>query len=181
MLKKHKYKYKKYSLADRLKTVELYNQGYGCTTISMKLSVCESQIKRWIRLYKSRGVEGLSKQQYVPTSFETKKEIVKKVLKNNLSYGSVSLIYRVSESAVYSWVSKVKQGGYKSLTEIKNRGRPSRNMSRPKKKKPETELEQLQAEVEYLRAENAYLKKLRALVEERQALEKGKKPKPSNH
>jgi len=174
-------KNKKHNLEEKLKAVELYNQGNGSTMISRELSVSVSQIKRWINIYKAKGTKGFVKRSKIKASFRLKQAIVKEVLENNLSYDEVSLIYPVSPSAVYSWVSKVKQMGYTSLMEIKNRGRPRKNMARPKKKEPETELEKLQAEVEYLRAENAYLKKLNALVEERTARTTGTKSKPSHH
>ena len=176
-----KRKYKRHSLEEKLKAVELYNQGKGCTMISKELSVSESQIKRWINIYKAKGLEGFVKGANIKATFEIKQEIVRQVLENNLSYDAVSLIYPVSPTAVYVWVSKVKQRGYASLMERQQRGRPPKNMSRPKKKKPKTELEKLQAELEYLRAENAYLKKLKALVEERIARTTGKKSKPSDH
>lgn len=176
-----KRKYKHHSLEEKLKAVELYNQGKGCTTISRELSVSESQIKRWINIYKAEGSKGFIRRSNIKITFEHKKEIVRQVLEKNLSYEAVSLIYPVSPTTVYVWVSKVKQRGYASLMEIPKSGRPPKNMSRPKKKEPKTELEKLQAELEYLRAENAYLKKLKALVEKRIARTTGKKSKPSDH
>ncbi len=174
-------KYKKHNLEEKLKAVELYNKGYGSTTISKELSVSELQIKRWIRIYRAKGTKEFAKRSNIKVSFRFKQAIVKEVLENNLSYEEVSLIYPVSPSAVYSWVSKVKHMGYTSLMKIKNRERSRKNMARPKKKEPETELEKLQAEVEYLRVENAYLKKLSALVKRRTVRTRGRKSKPSNH
>lgn len=176
-----KRKNKKHSLDEKLKAVELHKQGKGSTMISSEMSVSESQIRRWINIYKAKGTIGFVKRSNIQASFELKQEIVREVLENNLSYESVSLIYPVSPTTVYSWVSKVKHRGYASLMETQKRGRPPKNMSRPKKKEPETELEKLQAEVEYLRAENAYLKKLNALVEERTSRTTGTKSKPSHH
>lgn len=94
--------------------------------------------------------------------------------KNHYLAKSAGLKYNVSETAVNTWVSKVKTGGYSSLAQTKQLERPSKDMGRPKKKQPETELEKLQQELCYLRAENVYLKKLRALVQERIARESGK-------
>lgn len=173
--------YTKHTLDEKLQTVELYKQGLGANRICSKLSISESVIERWLSIYKAKGISGFTKQPNIRATVEFKQKIVKEVLENHLSYESVSLIYPVSPTAVYSWVSKVKKNGYSSLMEVKQRGRPHKIMGRPKTKSPQTEVEKLQAEVEYLRAENAYLKKLRALVEEREARESVRKPKPSNH
>jgi transposase len=176
-----KRKNKKYTLSDKLHVIEFYKEGYGCTTISKKLCIPEKTLMHWLNKYKHQGLLGLEKSKSIRATAEFKKRIVKEVLENLLSCETVALQNIISESAVYSWVTKVKKFGYSSLLEIKHKGRPPKQMGRPKNKAPETELEKLQAEVEYLRAENAYLKKLRALVEEREARKSGKKPKPSNH
>lgn len=176
-----KRKNKRHSLEEKLKAVALYKQGKGCTMISTELSVTKSQIKRWINIYKAKGTKGFVKRSNIKASFKLKQEIVKEVLEKNLSYNAVSLIYPLSPTTVYAWVSKVKQGGYASLMRTQKRGRPPKNMARPKKKEPKTEIEKLRAELEYLRAENAYLKKLNALVEERTARTTGTKSKPSHH
>jgi transposase len=163
----------KHSLSEKLKVVELYQSGYGSTTISKTLMIPECMICRWIRIYQTNGVSELEKPSHSQLSVDLKQQIVKEVLEKSLSFESVALKYHISISAVYSWTQKVKLHGYEILKEIK-RGRPSKDMGRPKKKQPETELEKLQEELRYLRAENAYLKKLRALVQERIARESGK-------
>lgn len=163
----------KHSLSEKLKVVELYQSGYGSTTISKKLMIPKCMISRWIRAYLSNGVSDLDKRKQSQLSSELKQQAVKDVLEKSLSFESVALKYHISMSAVYSWTQKVKSHGYEILREIKC-GRPSKDMGRPKKKQPETELDKLQEELRYLRAENAYLKKLRALVQERIARESGK-------
>lgn len=60
---------KKHNLAEKLKVVELYNQGYGSTIISRELSVSESQIKRWINIYKAKGTKGFVKRSNIKASF----------------------------------------------------------------------------------------------------------------
>ena len=173
-------KNRKHSLSEKLQVIELYQSGYGSVTISKQLGIEDSIVSRWIRVYQSDGFSGFDKRVHTQIPAELKQQAVKEVLENSLSFETVALKYKVSISAVYSWVQRVKQYGYPALTTIK-RGRPNKNMGRPKNKEPETELEKLQEEVRYLRAENAYLKKLRALVEERIARENGKQPGPSKH
>lgn len=173
-------KNRKHSLSEKLQVIALYQSGKGCFTISKQLGITECLVKHWIRVYQSDGFSGFDKRVHTQVPAELKQQAVKDVLEKSLSFETVALKYKVSTSAVYSWVQRVKQHGYPALTMIK-RGRPGKNMGRPKKKEPETDLEKLQEEVRYLRAENAYLKKLRALVEERIARENGKQPGPSKN
>jgi transposase len=176
-----KRKNRKHSLSEKLKVIELYQSGYGSTTISRDLSIPLSIVKNWIRVYQVQGVKGLEIKRYKPLNSILKVQAVREVLDKSLSFETVALKYQVSIYAVYTWTQLVKLHGYAALNSIKT-GRPSNVMGRPRKKKePETELEKLQSELRYLKAENAYLKKLRALVQERIARESGKKSKPSKH
>lgn len=174
-------KNRKHSLSEKLKVVELYQSGYGCTTIGRELRIEASLVKHWIRVYRRFGVSGLEKKPYTQLSAELKEQAVREVLEKSLSFESVALKYAVSQYAVRSWVYTVKSNGYESLGGIKKSGRPPKDMGRPKKKVPQTELEKLQEELRYLKAENAYLKKLRALVQERIARESGKQSGPSKN
>ena len=176
-----KRKNRKHSLSEKLKVVEYYKTGYGCTTISKEMNISETIVQRWITTYRTLGVSGFKKQRASRLSASIKMEIVRDVLEKSLSFQVAGLKYNVSETAVYRWVSKVKTGGYSALAQTKQLGRPVKDMGRPKKKQPETEIEKLQEELRYLRAENAYLKKLRALVQERIARESGKQSGSSKH
>lgn len=172
---------RKYGLEDKLQVVELRKQGYGYKLISSKLSIDRSLIRRWLNIYKDRGVEGFTNVTPVQVTPEKKLEIVKEVLEHQLSFNAASLLCHVRPSTVSAWVKKVKQHGYSSLAGKTQSGQAEGIMGRPKKKEPETELEKVKAELDYYKAENAYLKKLAALVEERVNRESGKKLKPSNH
>lgn len=175
-----KRKNRKHSLSEKLKVIELYQSGYGSTTISEDLSVPLSIVKNWIRVYQEHGVKGLEIKSYNSLNPILKEQAVREVLDKSVSFETVALKYQVSISAVYAWTQQVKLYGYAILSSIKT-GRPSNQMGRPTKKEPETEIEKLQEELRYLRAENAYLKKLRALVQERISRESGKKSRPSKH
>jgi len=175
-----KRKNRKHSIREKKKAVDLYEKGYGCSSISKEIKVNESQINYWIRSYQELGMIGFENRSHKLLSSEIKCQAVRAVLEKSLSFESVALKYNVSAFAVYSWTQKVKSHGYEALTTTKQ-GRPPKDMGRPKKKAPETELEKLQEEVRYLKAENAYLKKLRALVQERIARESGKQPGPSKN
>jgi transposase len=170
----------KHSYSEKLKVVELYNQGLGSRLISRELHIPETVVKTWLGIYRSHGLLGFEKQPNKLLSVELKEQVVRDVLNKFLSYPTVALKYQISQSTAYQWVQLVKQEGFSSLKEIK-RGRPTIAMGRPKKKQPETDFEKLEEELRYLRAENAYLKKVRALVQERLLRESGKPPKPSKN
>ena len=174
-------KNRKHSLSEKLKVVELYQSGYGSTTIGRNLNIEKSLVTQWIRVYRKFGVSELEKKPYTQLSTELKEQAVREVLEKSLSFEAVALKYTVSKYAVHSWFCNVKSNGYESLGDIKMSGRPPKDMGRPKKKVPETEVEKLQEELRYLKAENAYLKKLRALVQERIVRESGKQSEPSKN
>lgn len=176
-----KSKTKKHSIEEKLQAVELYQQGYGRTTISRKLSINETTIGYWLRLYNNKGLNGFIKSSKPIFTADFRLKVVQYYLDNSLSFEQVGLKFNISYSVIHRWVQKAKNHGFSSLSDIKYNGRPSKTMGRPKKKEPETELEKLQAELEYVLAENAYLKKLNALVEERIVRESSKKSKPSSY
>jgi len=179
-MEKVKRKNLKHSYSDKIRVVELYNQGCGSTSISKELHISETVVKTWLNIYRSKGLFGLEKQPKKLLSIDLKEQVVRDVLNNFLSFPSAALKYGISQSTAYQWVRLVKQEGFSSL---KNtiQGRPAKIMGRPKKKVPETDFEKLEEELRYLRAENAYLKKVRALVQERLLRESGKQPKPSKN
>jgi transposase len=179
MYKEEKRNYRHHSVSERAQAVDLYNQGYGSTTIGKMLNVGDDQICSWLSRYHSQGVDSYERRPYTLLNPEQKELIVREVLGKLLSCGQASQKYGVSKSAVTCWVTIVRRRGYEALSEISKRGHPPKAMGRPKKKEPQTEQEKMEEELRYLRAENAYLKKLRALVEERIARESGKSPEPS--
>lgn len=103
-----KRKNRKHSLSEKLKVVELYQEGYGCTTISRKLDISKSLVKHWIGVFRNHGVLSLERQVHNQLSAELKQRVVKDVLENSLSFDTVALKYHISIYAVYSWTQKVK-------------------------------------------------------------------------
>ena len=174
-----KKRYRKHSLDEKLEIIRLHKLGYGSTTLGKRFNIDQKLIRSWVVCYCSLGIGGLGQQTHPQLIVAIKQDAVREVLEKSLFCQTVALRYRVSLSAVKTWVAKVRGGGYGSLAEIKRRGRPPKAMGRPKKREPRTEVEKMEEELRYLRAENAYLKELRALVEERIAREGGKPHKPS--
>jgi len=48
--------------SDKLKVVELYNKGYGSTSISKEFQISKTVVKAWLSIYRSKGLLGLEKQ-----------------------------------------------------------------------------------------------------------------------
>ena len=96
-----------------------------------------------------------------------KEKGVRLILEKGVLLSHVLIDYRISRTALESWVRLTRNKGYTALRQSQRRGRPPKDMGRPRKKEPQTELEKLQAENIRLRAENALLKKAKALVEEK--------------
>lgn len=151
--------YRHHSLSTKFRAIELYNQGYGSRLIGRELGVYYRLILRWIALYKQLGESGLAARSYTYYTPEFKESVVREVLEKLLPCESVAIRYGVSETSVGSWVKQVQAHGYSSLSEIKPRGRPPKDMRRPKKQAPHTELEKLREENLRLKAEVALLKK----------------------
>jgi transposase-like protein len=179
-MEKIKRKNLKHSYSDRIRVVELYNQGYGSTHISKSLNISETVVKTWLCVYRAKGILGFEKKPKKMLSIDLKEQVVRDVLINYLSFPTVALKYGISQSTAYQWVILVKEEVFSSL-KVTRQGRSPKDMGRPKKKQPETELEKLEEELRYLRAENVYLKKVRALVQERLLRESGKQPGPSKN
>lgn len=143
----------KHIYSEKMKVVELYNQGYDSSHISKMLNISVTVVKTWLCIYRSKRVVGFKKAPKPLLSVDLKEQVERDVLENLLSFPSVALKYGISQSAAYQWVKLVKEEGFSSL-KLTQQGRPQ-DMGRPKKKQPETELEKLEEELRYLRAKNA--------------------------
>ena len=177
----------KLTLEDKLKIIELRQQGYSYEMIGKQFKVRDSTIKRiWYR-YKNHGVNGiihpLKNRSYSP---ELKLEIINRVFQGE-SKTSLAAIYNLpGECTIISWMKKYEELGYNGL-ENKPKGRP-KSMSRKPKEETKTikdntpltneereELIRLRKEKEYLEMENEILKKLDALVQMRLKQQEKKK------
>ena len=172
---------KRHTIEERQKAVRMARSGYSLSQVSRELGVKDYYVAEWVERYRIHGLKGLEKQPYRERSFEEKHKIVSEFLEKGVLLHLVSARYGVAQSTIHRWVRMVRKGGYGTLRETKQRGRPPKDMGRPRKKKPETELEKLRAENERLRTENALLKKVQALVAEHIAREEGSGRKPSSH
>ena len=173
-------KNKKHTLSDRLKYMQMLEDGYSTNYIHNQFGIDHSMIDSLWLLYQKEGPLALRKKHNIRADGAFREKVVRDIEENHLTLYEASVKYDVSATRLSAWLRMARENGYTALYEYKKPGRPPKDMGRPKKKKPEemTELERLRYENERLRAENALLKKVKALVEEREARlrEIGRKP-----
>lgn len=173
----------KYDVDFKLQVVHQIIKGKeSVASLSIKFSIADSLIKRWVQFYRIHGIDGLlpSKRHYSP---EFKLEVIHALKTNFLSLKEASRQFRIpSDSTLKKWLILYDSLGAEALrVERRGGGRPkARNPAMPRKpKRPLTREEQLLEELADLRAENAYLKKLHALIQSESG--KGEKPKSSKN
>ena len=159
---------KKYTIEFKLKLIKECIEGNHATTeIAPKYGVAEIHLRRWVKLYKLHGIEGL---EHKCKKYDRKfKEKVLKYMKDNqLSFLETAMIFNIPKDTTVGYWYKQYQN--------RELFKPMKEVTMNKSENPEKKnLKELQKENEKLRAENAYLKKLQALVQERIDQEKKKK------
>ena len=172
-------KLKKHGYADRLRYMQMMEQGYSANYIHCHYGIGAVLLKTLWAKYQAYGYQAIIKSKNTKLSPCEKEKAIKDFEIKHLSLREVLLKYGISETAFGEWRKRYHASGLDGLRASKI-GRPSKNMGRPKKKALEemTELERLRYENEYLKAENALLKKVKALVEEKEnrLREIGRKP-----
>ena len=160
---------KKHSFADRLKYMQMLDDGYSINYIHKKYGIAGTLLSTLRDKYKRYGPLVLKKQHNISADSQLRRKIVLDIERNHISLLSASVKYGASESAISSWLRLAREKGMSELDIQKKRGRP-RDMGRSRNNsKPLTELERLRKENEELKTEVALLKKVKALVEERYA------------
>ena len=165
----------KLTLEDKLKIIELRQQGYSYEMIGKQFKVRDSTIKRIWYCYKEHGVEGIihppKNRSYSP---ELKLEIINRVFQGESKTSLAAKYNLAGPGTIVLWMKKYEELGYNGLEgkQGRPRGRPKIMIEEKKKNTPLTndereELIRLRKEKEYLEMENEVLKKLDALVKER--------------
>lgn len=162
----------KFTIEDKLKIIELREQGMGYSAIAKQFDVQYSTIRRMLSRYELHGLEGIKhpfkNRKY---SAEFKLEVINRAYQGE-SKSSLSFEYNLpGECIIISWMKKYEELGYNGL-EGRPRGRLKIMTKEEKKNTPLTneereEFDQLKKKLEYLEMENEVLKKLDALVKER--------------
>ena len=171
----------KLTYEDKLKIIELYEQGYSSRSIGKKMNISEPVARRIIKRFKIHGKECLKHTKNKKITPDIKLEIINK-WKNGQSIINLNCEYLVSDLQIKKWIQQYEEFGYNGL-KIDNRGRP-RKMDEKKdieiKPKPldeseREELIRLREQNKQLEMENYLLKKLRALVLQRNQQSQKKK------
>ena len=165
----------KLTLEDKIKIIELREQGMGYSAIAKQFKVTCSLIQKIWYAYELHGLEGIKhppkNRKY---SAELKLEIIKRVYKGETKTRLAAEYNLPGAGTIVLWMKKYEELGYNGLEgkQGRPRGRPNIMTKEEKKNTPlnndeREELIRLRKEKEYLEMENAYLKKLDALVKER--------------
>ena len=169
----------KYDYAFKLECVELVlKKHYSNVYVSKLKGPNESDIRRWVKFYKTYGKIGLLPSKNQSYSIDFKLKVLKKIKAKSLSISEACLEFNIpTKSTIFKWQKDFTTFGIEGL-KPKPKGRP-KSMSDYKRKKrksdkPLTREEELLLENEALRCELEYLKKLQALI---QAEEKAKRLK----
>lgn len=167
---------KKYSDEFKIKIVREYLDGHsgGYESLSIKYGLDYSMIRNWVALYRTGGIEHLTRVART-YSGEFKVHVIEYMQQTSTSVRQAAAIFGIkSPPTVSRWERIYYEEGKAALFEDR-RGR-KKNMPDKKKdtfkKKDVNENADLLKEVQYLRMENEYLKKLIALVQEREKSEK---------
>jgi len=169
---------RKWTRADKLEVVRLYEEGYGCNLISRSIGITRGQVIEWLRRYRELGLSGLDKLSGTRVSDNVKAEIVSEIRKKNLSLQAASIQYGKSATALWRWKKEFGSSDSSVSTAVSKTAKP---MGRPKKEFQQSEIKRLQTENSELKVELAYLKKVRALVEKKESYAPETVPKPSKN
>ena len=169
----------KLTIEDKIKIIQLYNEGYGCDIIARKIGIVSSRVKEIKKQYDLYGDIVLNvshtNRKYTP---ELKMELINRVFCGE-SKSSIAAEYMISPGQLSNWVKKYQELGYNGLS--KPKGRPkimkqetnkAKQIHEDEKDKRIRELEERNAQLEM---ENDLLKKLRALVQQRTQQQNKKK------
>ena len=167
----------KYSFAFKKKVVMEYLNGKGgwdYLTAKYEL-VTNSQLRRWVAVYKQFGDEGLMRsRKQTKYSFEKKLAVVELYLSSEISYQNLAIQEGITNpSLIVNWVNSFRVAGPDALRSRK-KGR-KKTLDKPKindKSQVQEErvvdtsaehVKELEDELLKLRIANAFLKELRRL------------------
>ena len=167
----------KYSFAFKKKVVMEYLNGKGgwdYLTAKYELGT-NSQLRRWVAVYKQFGDEGLMRsRKQTKYSFEKKLAVVELYLSSEISYQELAIQEGITNpSMITNWVNRFRTAGPDALRSHK-KGR-KKTLDKPKiDNKPQVQddrgvdtsaehIKELEDELLKLRIENAFLKELRRL------------------
>ena len=155
-----------YTLEQKLKAVEAYEQGLGgLKSIAKQYNVDVSALRIWVKLFQLHGQAGLTKSGRRRFSPEFKLRVIEHMEAEQASSRETAVFFNLPNLNLPAiWQQAYLEGGFDRL----------KSRKRKKSKPPLKELlegssngpsaRSLQEENELLKAENAYLKKLSASI-----------------
>ena len=174
----------KYSYDFKRMVVQEYLDGKGSyVTIAKQHNIPnDTQVIKWVNVYKSFGDEGLMRsRQNKNYSFQFKLHVVELYLSNEISYQELALSQGINNpSLITRWVNdfriagpdalRPKKKGRKKTLDMKEFKKPSKSNEEKPVDTSAEHIKELEDENLKLRIENAYLKELRRLRLEEEAL-----------
>lgn len=117
-----------YSPRAKLAVIKMYQDGMSLREIEREFGIDRKDIRDWLYRYEKLGDEGLGRQKYNCTTFETRCDAVRDYVEHGMTYRELSAKYGISRGQLKVLMSKFKEGGYEALRE-KRRGRPRKIQS----------------------------------------------------
>jgi len=169
----------KLKLEDKLKIIELYENGWTVKQISLKYGLFRTTVEHIERQYREHGIESFKekgKNTKYPVNFKI--EIINRILAGESASGIASELC-VNVGMIFSWVKKYNELGYNGLIEKKKgrlpKMRPKENKNDIPMDEKDKRIKELEERNAQLEMENDLLKKLRALVQQREQQQNKKK------
>lgn len=117
-----------YSPRAKLAVIKMHHDGMSLREIEREFGIDRKDIRDWLYRYEKQGEEGLGRQKYNCTTFETRCDAVRDYVEQGMTYRELSAKYGISRGQLKILMSKFREGGYEALKE-KRRGRPSKIQS----------------------------------------------------
>lgn len=156
----------KYSDELKIKIINAYLENEGSfKDLSKKYGITDpTSVKKWIRIYDQRGLEGLRRRKtHQNYSVQFKLDVVHYYEMSGESYLNVAIKYGLSTPGILAnWHQAFLKDGQEGLAKPKGRPSMSKKPKKTSKNKKQSREEELEQENELLRAELAFIKKLRA-------------------
>ncbi len=147
----------KHDISIKEKVAEMADAGMRWDSISSRLAISRSAVKRWIMTYRATGADGLlnmgsSKRSY---DYEAKLSAARAHMDDGRALQDVMAAYGIASRGVLQrWCRAYREGGAEALRP-KRKGRPPGTARAPRSREQELEerVRKLEAEIAYLKNE----------------------------
>ena len=108
----------RFTLADKLKAIKLYEKYFRCCDIASLLGCHKSLIRTWIMRYNKRGVKGLEPMSNQPKEYSLRVKASRDVIEKSLPCKQVAVKYGISARSVERWSKLANARRHKSPNTI---------------------------------------------------------------